>query len=640
METSDPADRWVSIDEPSVLLLEQGVGNGPGPAILGGLSGAGARSLPELGVLAFPKDGSYSGDLDPSFSGIPEFGSSVLDLCANFDRDRRSLRSSGAGDDTLPQWADNLGSPNRRVSTPLVTVLPSKHDLWQRQAQGEPGRAPPRRQRRPRSRDSFDSRFTKPKAMMRAERNGFSKGTPAKMMSRSIDMSGNPADERVDRNVPGPVHDWSGPSPAPEGAMLGSRGGPKTRASTGAQSRNSSLGDSLRQVSGGSLADFERGFEAGHRHSSGVVSRVMDRWDTTVRARLNRPVESPFRPRVALSRGGRVRSTPNELHQFYAEVAAGEVRLQIKPSTYAEELLSRLNPHLKQEVHYSATVISRCWRGYLGRMTISSMHAAAVEMQRHSRSRLVRKAQHEQMLHAMATKIQAALRGHQCRLAGVLAYLENRRTADYVALNRLAGGKIYRAWKAKCFRMHIGQLVRNRHRRVARRRWKMTIIPIRQARGARLAAGRLAVEEQRKLMRQLQQLEDTQAGAEEEEGGPQPLKRSMRLRFAILECEGLPSKDVVGANDVYVLTVTDDGQGQRTTTKNGAGAAASWSADWDGDGVDEAGEELVLHVGGNNKRLVTVRQQWRVHSCTLPSSSLSVSHTLPHLAGCFAVIRS
>ena len=95
---------------------------------------------------------------------------------------------------------------------------------------------------------------------MRAERNGFSKGTPAKMMSRSIDMSGNPADERVDRNVPGPVHDWSGPSPAPESAMLGSRGGPKTRASTGAQSRNSSLGDSLRQVSGGSLADFERGY--------------------------------------------------------------------------------------------------------------------------------------------------------------------------------------------------------------------------------------------------------------------------------------------------------------------------------------------------------------------------------------------
>jgi hypothetical protein len=310
------------------------------PLILGGLSGAGARSLPELGVLAFPPAG---GD------GEPAQDVSLTSLLTSFDSDRRRFRdSSGSSEEggssfsTLPAWAETLGG-RRAPESPNVTVLPAKPDIWRRQV--EPGRAPPRR-RRPKSRDSMDARWSTPAKMMTRHSTRRSRGAPASSMQRDIDLTASdPTDERVDRGGPGPVGGWNGGG----GGSVASRHRSQASSGSAAGGRGGRGGW---DTSAGSLADFERGFSAGHRHASGMVARSVGRWDTTVRAQLHQPIQSPFRPQTSLLSGSgrRGRASTRDLHRFYCEVTEREVQLQVHPSSYADELLNRLNPHLRAEV--------------------------------------------------------------------------------------------------------------------------------------------------------------------------------------------------------------------------------------------------------------------------------------------------
>ena len=271
-----------------------------------------------------------------------------------------------------------------------------------------------------------------------------------------------------------------------------------------------------------------------------------------------------------------------------------EVRLQVRPSSYAEELLSRLNPHLRSEVHEAATIIQNCYRNFSGTLRLRDMRSSAIRIQKYARSKQGRaelaRRRRMQLESNAAAKIQAAIRGHQCRLARVAYHLAVEMDNDGWQLQQLAHGTIVRAWKAKCLRLHISMLVRRRRRAKVVRRWKMPLIVVRQARATRVAAARLTLEDQRRLVAELE-LQAAEALAQAAIG-------PMQISFTIFECADLPSKDLVGGNDIYITLATADGQLQRTVTKDGAGSSAVWGG---GDSSDRgaSGERLIVKCGGS-----------------------------------------
>lgn len=244
--------------------------------------------------------------------------------------------------------------------------------------------------------------------------------------------------------------------------------------------------------------------------------------------------------------------------------------------------------------HAAATTIRTAWLAYAGKIQLRDMKTAALQLQRVARGKIgrgyadeLRRQKIVSRRQEAAARIQAAVRGHQCRLTHLLAALEAQKQSqlemDDWRARSLASNQIFRAWKAKLLRMHVFELVRRRRRTRIVHLWQLPLRQIRLARSARKARGRLTKDESDALL-------DVVDGAEEELCGREEQVLPMRLRVTVFECRGLPKVDAMGANDVYVTVGADSKATARTATKHDAGAAAHWG---------EGGEQVVLVVEGS-----------------------------------------
>ena len=255
----------------------------------------------------------------------------------------------------------------------------------------------------------------------------------------------------------------------------------------------------------------------------------------------------------------------------------------MRPSHYAEELLAALNPALRGDIHAAANTMQAAWRGYVARRDVADMYSAALRVKNEKTRRIAEEAKAELRRHMAAKIVQARIRGNQTRMGQLLRdVIKQQEEQDGEDMTKYAWAiqKSFRSWM---FRFRLGIHIRRKRRMRIRRRWRMPIEGIKQARKASDARGRISVMEQEEMVEVMEE-------AEEEVVAEVANMQMMQLRVRVIECADLINKDLMGGNDVFV-DVGVMGQSRRTITRENAGTEAAWGS---GDG-----EELVYNIHGS-----------------------------------------